>query len=87
MADIKQAIVTSPCPELFGTNEVQYDRKNVLGKGNSVVFSGTFGDRRVAVRRTEISEFVTDVEVRNHQKLSHENIVGFLSVQQDINFR
>lgn len=63
--------------------KVTYDKKRLLGKGQSNVYLGTFERRKVAVKVLRCDD-VNMEEVKVLQTLEwHENIVEFLAVQTD----
>jgi hypothetical protein len=81
----KQEEVAYPKPF---SNEIKFDRNEVLGIGNSVVFHGTYNGLPVAVKRIEVFKLSKeDREIRTQVKLDHENVLKIVTVEQDLDFR
>jgi hypothetical protein len=81
------AAENSPYPKPF-SNKIQYERKDVLGEGNSIVYRGTYEDNKVAVKRIMIRPSLNEDREFNAQlKLTHQNILKILTVEQDADFR
>lgn len=77
----------SPYPKPF-SNKIQYERKDVLGEGNSIVYRGTYEDNKVAVKRIVLRPSLNeDREFKAQLKLNHQNILKILTVEQDADFR
>ena len=69
-------------------NEIQYNRNDLLGKGNSVVYRGYFNGNPVAVKRIVLRLLSEeDREVQTQGNLDHENVLKILAVSQDLDFR
>ena len=70
------------------SNEIQFDRNEVLGRGNSVVYRGTYKGLPVAVKRIVVDLLSKeDREIRTQVKLDHENVLKIVTVEQDLDFR
>ncbi len=77
----------SPYPKPF-SNKIQYQRKDVLGEGNSIVYRGTYEDEEVAVKRIVLRPSLNeDREFKAQLKLNHQNVLKILIVEQDDDFR
>ena len=77
----------SPYPKPF-SNKIQYERKDVLGEGNSIVYRGTYEDEEVAVKRIVLGPSLNeDREFKAKLKLNHQNVLKILTVEQDADFR
>ena len=78
----------STYPKPF-SGKIKFDRNDVLGTGNAVVYRGTFKNQKVAVKRIQLTpstkadfrEFTTKI------KLDHQNVLKILTVEQDQDFR
>ena len=67
------------------SGKIKYDKKNVLGRGISTVYGGTFEDKPVAVKRIERSNWQDrEIEVQ-YKRIDHENVVKMLTVEEDVN--
>jgi hypothetical protein len=70
---------------------LQLDLRNILGKGGYVVvYTGTFNDEKVAVKRVQLVDSADNRELENNQKLSrldHPNIVQFKHYEQDYDYK
>jgi hypothetical protein len=76
-----------PYPKPF-SNKIQYERKNVIGEGNSIVYRGTYEDNEVAIKRIVLRPSLNEDREFNAQlKLTHQNILKILTVEQDADFR
>jgi hypothetical protein len=77
----------SPYPIPF-SQKIQYEKKDVLGEGNSIVYRGTYEDNEVAVKRIVLRPSQNeDREFKAQLKLNHQNILKILTVEQDADFR
>jgi len=70
-------------------DKIQFNRKVVLGEGNSIVYEGTYGGKNVAVKRILLNPSITgDCDNFEAQmKLDHENVLIILAVEVDRDFR
>ena len=70
-------------------NKIQFNRKIVLGIGNSVVFQGKYQGQKIAVKRILLNPSNTedDENLKTHTKLDHENVLKILIVEDDLDFR
>ena len=64
------------------SGKIKYDKKNVLGRGISTVYGGTFEDKPVAVKRIE-RRHCNDREIEAQLKLDHKNVVKMLTVEEE----
>ena len=68
------------------TTKIKFNRETVLGEGNSIVYQGTYEDRKVAVKRIELERSLTN-EFTLHNKIKHDNVLKLIVVEHDDNFR
>jgi hypothetical protein len=68
------------------TTKIKFNRETVLGEGNSIVYQGTYEDRKVAVKRIELERSLTH-EFTLHNKIKHDNVLKLIVVEHDDNFR
>jgi serine/threonine protein kinase len=67
--------------------EIKLDNQVRLGRGDfGSVFSGTFQGRKVAIRRIELID-ASDNEVEALQQLDHPNIIKFIHVECNNDFK
>ncbi len=71
------------------SHKIQFDRKKVLGEGNSVVYRGAFEGKEVAVKRIVVNPNITGDgdNCEAQKKLTHENVLQILAVESDLDFR
>lgn len=80
-------VENSPYPKPF-SNKIQYNRKDVLGEGNSIVYHGTYEDKEVAVKRIVLRPSLNEErEFKAQLKLNHQNVLKIITVEQDADFR
>jgi hypothetical protein len=81
------AAANSPYPIPF-SKKIQYEKKDVIGEGNSIVYRGTYEDNKVAVKRIVLRPSLNeDREFKAQLKLNHQNVLKILTVEQDEDFR
>ncbi|XP_046633952.1 serine/threonine-protein kinase/endoribonuclease IRE1-like isoform X2 [Daphnia pulicaria] len=71
-------------------HQIQFDRKKVLGEGNSsVVYKGSYENQNVAVKRIVLNPSINgdDENFEARMKLDHENVLKLLAVEEDRDFR
>jgi hypothetical protein len=70
------------------SNKIELDKNKVLGRGNSVVYSGSYERHPVAVKRIVVDTLSKeDREVKTQVRLDHDNVLKILTVEQDADFR
>ena len=57
--------------------------ENLLGKGSSLVYRGTYEYKAVAVKKLELKQSPFAEDVISKIKLHHQNVVQILSVEHD----
>ena len=71
--------------------ELQYDRKQILGKGTyATVFKGSWNGEDVAVKRIEIPKLNEKFKYREEvamRKMNHRNVLKLKEVQEDEDFK
>jgi predicted Ser/Thr protein kinase len=71
----------------YGGKSVTFDRKAVLGKGaTAVVFSGTWGNQNVAIKRGELPKFNVREESTMKAIGHHENVIDCFGILKDCDF-
>ncbi|XP_046634052.1 serine/threonine-protein kinase/endoribonuclease IRE1-like isoform X2 [Daphnia pulicaria] len=72
-------------------NEIRFCRKDIIGRGgNGVVFRGSFSGQNVAVKRIQLIDANYELnsrELLNLRQLKHDNIVEFIHVEDNDDFR
>jgi hypothetical protein len=72
-------------------NEIRFCRKDIIGRGgNGVVFRGSFSGQDVAVKRIQLIDAnykLNSRELLNLRQLKHDNIVEFIHVEDNDDFR
>lgn len=77
----------SAYPKPF-SKKIHYERKDVLGEGNSIVYRGTYEEEEVAVKKIVLRPSLNeDREFKAQLKLNHQNVLKILTVEQDADFR
>lgn len=72
------------------SHKIQFDRKEVLGEGKSVVYRGNYKGKEVAVKRIVLNPSISTGDGVNGEpkkKLKHKNVLQFLAVESDLDFR
>jgi hypothetical protein len=70
------------------SNKIELDKNKVLGRGNSVVYRGSYERHPVAVKRIVVDTLSKeDREVKTQVRLDHDNVLKILTVEQDADFR
>ena len=64
------------------SGKIKYDKQNVLGRGVSIVYGGTFEDKPVAVKRIEKRHW-QDREIEAQRNLDHQNVVKMLTAEKE----
>jgi hypothetical protein len=65
----------------------EIDKGDILGKGQSCVFRGTYGSEAVAIKRMVKTPSLTDDEFEFQKILKHKNVLSILAVLDDLDFR
>lgn len=70
------------------TTKIKFEQKDIIGEGGySIVFSGYFGNREVAIKRVQLPQAEDQREENAFQKLNHENVIKLLYFEQDTSFK
>lgn len=75
----------------LNNKKISFCRKDIIGKGGyGVVFRGNFSGQDVAVKRIQLMDANNETNFRelpNLRKLKHDNIVEFIHVEDNDDFR
>ena len=74
------------------SGKIKYDRNDVLGVANAIVYRGTYKSKKIAVKRIQlppssIADPTEDREIAIQIKLDHRNVLKILRVEHDEDFR
>ncbi len=72
-------------PRCF-SGTIKFEKEGVIGKGESVVYRGSYNGRSIAVKKVELKHSPFMEEIASKIKLEHLNVVKILTVEQDTDF-